>query len=65
MYTYHGAQVGCAKGCTFCATGTMGLRADLSAGEIAEQVCALKEILRLRDGPREMASQVIFRKRAL
>jgi len=31
-------QVGCAKQCNFCATGTMGLRADLSAGEIAEQV---------------------------
>jgi len=32
------SQVGCAKQCSFCATGTMGLRADLSAGEIAEQV---------------------------
>lgn len=32
------SQVGCAKACTFCATGTMGFRADLSAGEIAEQI---------------------------
>lgn len=28
-------QVGCALGCTFCATGTMGLKRHLSAGEIA------------------------------
>ena len=32
------SQVGCALGCQFCATGTMGLRRDLSAGEIAAQV---------------------------
>ena len=32
------SQVGCKMGCTFCATGTMGLRANLTAGEIVEQV---------------------------
>ena len=32
------SQVGCARACTFCATGTMGLRASLSAAEILEQV---------------------------
>lgn len=31
-------QVGCAMGCTFCATGQMGFRAQLSSGEIVEQV---------------------------
>ena len=31
------SQAGCAMGCTFCATGTMGLQRNLSAGEIAEQ----------------------------
>ena len=31
-------QVGCQMGCTFCATGTMGLVADLTAGEIVEQL---------------------------
>jgi len=31
-------QSGCAMGCTFCATGQMGLRNNLSAGEIAAQV---------------------------
>jgi hypothetical protein len=29
---------GCAMGCKFCATGTMGLRSQLTAGEILEQV---------------------------
>ncbi|KAL4539433.1 hypothetical protein Ndes2437B_g02191 [Nannochloris sp. 'desiccata'] len=32
------SQVGCQMGCTFCATGTMGLIADLTAGEIIEQL---------------------------
>lgn len=32
------SQVGCALGCTFCATGRMGFSRNLSAGEIAAQV---------------------------
>ena len=32
------SQVGCKMACTFCATGTMGFRANLTAGEICEQV---------------------------
>jgi 23S rRNA (adenine2503-C2)-methyltransferase len=32
------SQVGCALGCVFCATGRMGWRRHLSAGEIAGQV---------------------------
>ncbi|MBC7187330.1 MAG: 23S rRNA (adenine(2503)-C(2))-methyltransferase RlmN [Calditrichaeota bacterium] len=31
-------QVGCALGCRFCATGRMGFRRNLSAGEIVDQV---------------------------
>ena len=31
------SQVGCAMGCTFCATGQMGFKRDLSADEIFEQ----------------------------
>jgi len=38
-------QVGCALACTFCATGTMGLRRNLSAGEIVSQVLTLKKEL--------------------
>ena len=32
------SQVGCPLGCLFCATGKMGFKRNLSAGEIAEQV---------------------------
>lgn len=35
------SQVGCAMGCTFCATGTMDLIANLQPGEILEQLCML------------------------
>jgi 23S rRNA (adenine2503-C2)-methyltransferase len=31
-------QVGCALGCRFCATGTLGLTRDLTAGEIVDEV---------------------------
>lgn len=36
------SQAGCAMGCTFCRTGTMGLIRDLRAGEILEQYYHLK-----------------------
>lgn len=32
------SQVGCAAGCTFCATGKMGLKSQLTTGEIVYQV---------------------------
>jgi len=32
------SQVGCRLGCTFCATGTMGLQGNLWSGEIQEQL---------------------------
>ena len=38
MYCCSYLQVGCQMGCTFCATGTMGLEANLSSGEILEQL---------------------------
>ena len=39
------SQVGCAMGCTFCATGTMGIRGDLCTGEILEQLVHAGTIL--------------------
>jgi 23S rRNA (adenine2503-C2)-methyltransferase len=36
------SQVGCAMGCTFCKTGTMGLIRNLRTGEILEQYYHLK-----------------------
>lgn len=38
------SQVGCAMGCTFCATGRMGFHQDLTASEIADQVLAANDI---------------------
>jgi 23S rRNA (adenine2503-C2)-methyltransferase len=42
------SQVGCAMGCTFCATASMGFRRQLSAGEIVAQVLVVVHAL----GPR-------------
>ncbi|MCB9676099.1 MAG: 23S rRNA (adenine(2503)-C(2))-methyltransferase RlmN [Alphaproteobacteria bacterium] len=36
------SQVGCAMGCRFCATGTLGLTRDLTAGEIVAEVHAVR-----------------------
>jgi 23S rRNA (adenine2503-C2)-methyltransferase len=38
-------QVGCALNCIFCATGKMGFERNLSAGEIVDQIIAVKEYL--------------------
>jgi 23S rRNA (adenine2503-C2)-methyltransferase len=38
------SQVGCSLGCQFCATGTMGLLRNLTAGEIVEQVLQVKKL---------------------
>jgi len=37
------SQAGCAVGCFFCATGTMGLLRDLTAGEIVGQLMFLRD----------------------
>ncbi len=37
-------QVGCAIDCKFCATGTMGLKRQLTAGEIVDQFLTVQEI---------------------
>lgn len=39
------SQVGCAAGCTFCATGAMGLTRNLTAGEIVAQVVCAADAL--------------------
>ncbi len=45
------SQVGCALGCTFCATGRLGLARNLESWEIVEQV----RVIRSRLGPRGSA----------
>jgi 23S rRNA (adenine2503-C2)-methyltransferase len=49
------SQVGCALGCVFCATGRMGFRRQLTAGEIAGQARAV----RLRY-PEQPLTNVVF-----
>jgi 23S rRNA (adenine2503-C2)-methyltransferase len=44
------SQVGCAMGCTFCATGQMGFQQNLSAGEIFDQVWHMNALARERYG---------------
>jgi len=45
------SQVGCALGCRFCATGTLGLSRNLEAWEMVAQVHALRSSLRRHDLP--------------
>lgn len=40
------SQSGCALGCVFCATGQMGLKRNLTSGEIVEQVLHFEHLLR-------------------
>ena len=39
------SQVGCALGCSFCRTGTLGLTRNLSSGEILGQILGCRKIL--------------------
>ena len=43
------AQVGCALKCSFCATGLMGFKRNLEAGEIVAQVVTMGEFHRWQD----------------
>ena len=38
------SQVGCAVGCSFCATGTLGFKKNLTAAEIIEQVLFMQNV---------------------
>jgi len=55
------SQSGCAMGCTFCATGQMGLRNNLTAGEIAAQVVwARRDAARLPSTTPQRLGNVVF-----
>lgn len=57
------SQVGCAVGCTFCLTGTMGLARNLTAGEIVDQVHrANRRLVELGEGagPRPLTNLVFM-----
>ena len=51
------SQVGCPVQCRFCASGINGVKGNLSAGQIVEQICTFNRIL----GPRgERITNVVF-----
>jgi len=45
------SQIGCAMGCTFCRTATMGFLRNLTLGEILEQVHFASRYIREKEGP--------------
>ena len=54
------SQVGCAIGCRFCYTGTMGLTRNLSAGEIVGQFVALSSWAKNHRYPPEKITNVVY-----
>jgi 23S rRNA (adenine2503-C2)-methyltransferase len=53
-------QVGCGMGCVFCATGRMGLKRNLSAGEIIEQVTFVARELIFSEPGAQLTNVVIM-----
>lgn len=54
------SQIGCAMGCTFCATGTMGLIRNLNSDEIADQYRFWQQFLHSRPQLPQRISNVVF-----
>ncbi|KJS48701.1 MAG: 50S rRNA methyltransferase [Peptococcaceae bacterium BRH_c23] len=52
-------QVGCAVGCTFCATGLEGFRRNLSSAEIVGQVLDITHLVRQED-PDFQVTNIVF-----
>ena len=54
------SQVGCRMGCTFCATGTLGLSGNLLSGEILEQLWHAEQYLALLPAKRHITNIVFM-----
>jgi 23S rRNA (adenine2503-C2)-methyltransferase len=54
------SQVGCAMGCEFCLTGTIGFKRNLSPGEIAGQVVRVRNWLHDEEGPESVLNNLVF-----
>lgn len=54
------SQIGCAMRCTFCATGTMGLKRSLLADEIMDQYRFWKDFLKDKPDLPQRISNVVF-----
>jgi 23S rRNA (adenine2503-C2)-methyltransferase len=53
------SQIGCPLQCPFCATGRMGFRRNLTAGEITGQIYALNELVAARE-PGKTLTNIVF-----
>jgi len=53
-------QVGCAVGCSFCASGRLGLRRDLTAEEMVDQVLHFARVLRGEAAGRRVTNVVFM-----
>ena len=51
------SQIGCPMACSFCATGTMGLKRNLTAEEMVEQVIYYARLLQVK---KDRVSNVVF-----
>jgi len=54
------SQVGCAMGCSFCATGTMGLKRNLKTAEIVEQVLFWQRFLKTQKTKPKHITNVVY-----
>lgn len=54
------SQVGCAIGCTFCHTGTMGLTRHLGAHEVVGQVLSVGQWLLKEVGPEQKITNMVY-----
>lgn len=53
------SQIGCPLQCPFCATGQMGFRRNLTAGEITGQIYALNELVGAKE-PGKSLTNIVF-----
>lgn len=54
------SQVGCARACSFCATGTIGLKANLPASSILEQFLHAQLLLASENIPASSLTNVVY-----
>lgn len=54
------SQVGCPVGCKFCASGLAGVKGNLSAAQIVEQIFFLNQLLKQEEGPDARVTNVVF-----
>jgi 23S rRNA (adenine2503-C2)-methyltransferase len=54
------SQVGCAMGCGFCLTGTMGIKRNLTPGEIVGQIIKVRDMMSQHFGEDARINSLVF-----